>query len=263
MLCGCSLIWYSTSEKINFLLLENHHCLLKLQWEIWWKDYCQCCVDAVNLQLGSWRCNECESCWIYSGVRVLRDSLGSAEEVVVASHMARWVMYDEDLICVSHDLWHVRGRSALRFTYMLRWDSMVVLRSMCYMCLAESNGTVAVKSERLICDFSQGSMVLRRELWDGSDEGCMVFMRGHWLIFMQGVWWLYTGIGQHWCMVHENSWDDLIRSGNSSDGLIPSGNCWDGLIPSENSWDSLIPSENSWNDLISSNTLYGGVWLPI
>jgi len=34
MLCGCNLVWSSTSEKINFLLLENHLGLLKLQWEI-------------------------------------------------------------------------------------------------------------------------------------------------------------------------------------------------------------------------------------
>jgi len=45
--------------------------------------------------------------------------------------------------------------------------------------------------------------------------------------------------------VHENSLDDLIRSGNSLDGLIPSENSLNDLIPSENSWDGLIPSGNS------------------
>ena len=52
----------------------------------------------------------------------------------------------------------------------------------------ESNDTVATKCERLICGFSQGSMILRSGLRHGSNEGFMVFIRDHWLIFMQGVW---------------------------------------------------------------------------
>jgi len=59
MLCGCSIVWSSTSEKINSLLLENHPWLLKLQWKIWWKDHCQCCVDRVN------------NSWVRGGARTM------------------------------------------------------------------------------------------------------------------------------------------------------------------------------------------------
>ena len=101
MLCGYSVVWSSTSEKINFLLLENHPWLLKLQREILWKDHCRCCVDAVNLQLGMWWCKDCESCGICSGVRVWQDAAGSAEDIAIGARMARWVMYDGDLIWVT------------------------------------------------------------------------------------------------------------------------------------------------------------------
>jgi len=41
----------------------------------------------------------------------------------------------------------------------------------------ESNGTVVVKCRRSICGILQGSVVLRRGMWHGSNEGYMVFMR--------------------------------------------------------------------------------------
>ena len=43
----------------------------------------------------------------------------------------------------------------------------------------ESNGTVATKCECSIYGFSQGSMVLHHGLQHCSNEGCMMFMRGH------------------------------------------------------------------------------------
>jgi len=128
MLCGCSIVWSSTSEKINSFLLENHPCFLKLQWEFWRNDHCQSCVDAMNLQLSSWRCKDCESCWICKGVRVWWNALGFVKDVVVGARLALCVMYDGDLICVSHDLRHVREGSTLRFTDMLQQKSMEVLR---------------------------------------------------------------------------------------------------------------------------------------
>jgi len=53
-----------------------------------------------------------------------------------------------------------------------------------------------------------------------SDKGCMVFMREHWLILMQCVWALVSidaGCMEILGMTiqSENSWDDLISSGNS------------------------------------------------
>jgi len=63
MLCGCSLVWSSTSIKINYLLWENHPYLLKLQWEIWWKNHCQRLVDAMDIQVGSWTYKDYESGW--------------------------------------------------------------------------------------------------------------------------------------------------------------------------------------------------------
>jgi len=56
----------------------------------------------------------------------------------------------------------------------------------------ESNDTMATKCERLISGFSQCSVVLRCELWCGSNKGCMVFKHERWLIFMQGVCGDYT-----------------------------------------------------------------------
>ena len=48
-------------------------------------------------------------------------------------------------------------------------------------------GGGSMKRQHVVA-FFQGSVVLRRGLHHGFDEGCIVFMRGHWLILMQGVW---------------------------------------------------------------------------
>jgi len=52
----------------------------------------------------------------------------------------------------------------------------------------ESNGTMAAKCECSIYGFVQGSVVLYHGLQHCSEKGCMMFMHGHWLIFVQGVW---------------------------------------------------------------------------
>jgi len=91
MLYGCNLVWSSTLEDIDFLLLENHPCLLKLQWKIWWKGHCQRRVGVVNLQLGSWKYKDCEAL-IYNGVYVWWDDSGSAKEVIGCASVTRLQM---------------------------------------------------------------------------------------------------------------------------------------------------------------------------
>jgi len=54
-----------------------------------------------------------------NGVHVWRDALRSTKEVANGAHVAKWVMYNEDLICVSRGLRHMRGGSALWLTDLL------------------------------------------------------------------------------------------------------------------------------------------------
>jgi len=133
MLSGCNLVWSSTSEKINSLLLENHPWLLKSHEKL------------RNLMEGSFLV----LCW---------------QQDVMVSWWCYVIRYYIDGCWVSNE--------------GVKWHGVYKVRTF---------------------DLWLFAVVLHRGLRHGSDEGFMVFMREHWLIFMQDVRWLYTDIGYHWC----------------------------------------------------------------
>jgi len=126
---------------------------------------------------------------------VARCSYICEDIAVEGACMVWWVMYDGDLICVSHSLRHVCGESAMRFTDLLRRESMVVL---CQHALHQQVLHLRWGSQmtrwlwnanvRFVTFRNVWSVVLHCGLRHSSNEWCMMFMRKHGLISMQGVW---------------------------------------------------------------------------
>jgi len=161
-----SMLCWRVESAVGFVEVQVLWVLLDLQWS-------SCVV----------RCS-----WIYEGRRSLC-SHGSVSNV--------W--WRSDLCESQFAAWVWRKCYAVYRSDSTRVNGGAMSTGVTSTCVAslvrESNGTVVAKCRCSICDFLQGSMVLHRGLRHGFDEGCMLFMREHWLIFMQDVWWLYMGIG--------------------------------------------------------------------